>query len=228
MSHLREARILELALDPKFAKAIEDNQGYLAGGCVRSVFCSESINDFDMFFPSQSEFDRCVESMNGDDSPSFSVTDTAWTHITEKGDRYQLICASFGQPEEVIKRFDYTMCMGAYDPRKRDFILDPLFLKHCSQRRLIFNVNSEFPICSLWRAVKFIKRGWKLPGTEAIKLSLKINNIQLTNLSVLKRQLMGIDTIFLKELTDDLAAKGETKYDFLEAIDMISAFVDNE
>lgn len=59
-------------------------------------------------------------------------------------------------------------------------------------------------------------------------LKVNVNNIQLTDLGVLKRQLMGIDTIFLKELTDDLAAKGETKYDFLEAIDMISAFVDNE
>ena len=224
--HNRESKILERVISPKFLKAVTSVGGFLAGGAIRAVFTSEPIKDFDFFFPSQEAFDECIEALSKDESPTFTTTKTAWTHVDDDGDCYQLICASFGTPESVIKRFDFTCCMAAWNPKTQEFLLDPLFLKHSSQRRLIFNTATEFPICSLWRAFKFVKRGWKLPGTEAIKISLRVHSLNIADRQELKRQLMGIDTLFLKDLTDALTEKGEVRYDFLEAIDLIANFVD--
>ena len=225
----RESNILHRAINPHLLKAVADVDGFLAGGAVRSVFTSEPIKDFDFFFPSRTAFDTCLEELRiNDKSPTFSTTDTAWTHVDDDGDCYQFICASFGTPESVIRRFDFTCCMGAWNPKSEEFLLDPLFLKHCSQRRLIFNVATEYPICSLWRAFKFVKRGWKLPATEAIKMALRIHDLNISDRAELKRQLLGIDTLFLKELTDALAEGGELKYDFLEAIKMVGDLADQK
>jgi hypothetical protein len=38
---------------------------------------------------------------------------------------------------------------------------------------------------------------------------------------------MGVDTMFLKELTDALDKNGDTAYDFGEAIEMLNGFFDN-
>jgi len=211
----------------KWLTAMRNSNGFVAGGAVRAVFASERINDFDIFFRSQKDFDKFVESLNGEDSPTFSTTGTAWTHCdTDDKMRYQLICAEFGSPEEIIAKFDFTCCMAAWDGK--EFCFGEYFLKHASQRRLVFNPSAGFPICSLWRAVKFIKRGWNLPAIEAIKLSLKINHIDIKDRSELKRQLLGIDTLFLKELTDSLGAQSSAPYDFAEAIEFIAGFEEKE
>lgn len=236
MSHKRESEILHRTLGPKFEAAVIEANGFIAGGAVRSVFSSDRIVDLDIFFENQASFDLCVKTLQGNEhSPSFSITESAWTHIgvTEGDDethrmRYQLICAEFGTPQEILAKFDFTMCKAAWDVATGHFVFDELFLKHVAQKRLCFNPHAIYPICSLWRAAKFIKRGWRLPGIEAIKLALAIHNIKIDDRKDLKDQLMGIDTIFLAELTDGLKTNPEAKYDFGEAIEYVMGFMDDE
>lgn len=227
-NHIRESNILKRIISTKWLDAIRRSNGFIAGGAVRSVFCSEPINDFDIFFRSKHDFDSCVALLaESEDSPTFTTTDTAWTHIDQDKDQYQLICAAYAEPEEMVRNFDFSCCMGAWT-LETDFVLDDNFLKHCSQRRLVFNTNAGFPICSLWRAQKFIQRGWKLPGIEAIKLGLAIHHLHLNDRRELKRQLMGIDTLFLKDLTDALDKSKEVAYDFDDAIAFIETFREEE
>jgi hypothetical protein len=74
----------------------------------------------------------------------------------------------FSYPKDVIDRFDFTVCMGAYVPAwRKDFIFGKDFLVDLSQRVLRYNPG-EYPIASLWRAKKFLKRDFKLPAVELI------------------------------------------------------------
>jgi hypothetical protein len=237
MNNKREAEILRKLMGPRFESAVGAHKGFIAGGAVRSVFSSDHVADLDIFFHTREDFDACIAALgDGEEySPTFTFTDSAATHIStgnEAGDiprmRYQLISAEFGLPGTIIQKFDFTMCMGAWRPETGEFILDDLFLKHVAQKRLCYNANGVYPICSLWRAAKFIKRGWRLPGIEAIKLALAINNIGIKDYGELKKQLMGIDTIFLAELTESLAHKAEARYDFGEAVEFIAGFMDEE
>lgn len=227
-THYRENNLIKQRISKTFLDTALEHNAFVAGGPIRSLFTSEASKDIDIFFATKQDFTVCCESWSGkQDSPTFTTTDTAWTH-NDGETTYQLICCLFGTPEEVIKAFDFTCCMGAWIPKTNEFELDPLFLKHCSQRRLVFNPNAKFPICSLWRAVKFIRRGWRLPAVESIKLSLAIHHLQIQDRTELKRQLLGIDTLFLKEMTDALEVNGNLPYDYMEAVDFIMDFMEKQ
>lgn len=235
MKHEREAQIIERLMGEKFRQAAIKHDAFVAGGAVRSVFTSDHINDLDIFFPSQDAVTAFMETLDENESPTFSKTDSALTHMADgsiasvtKGMRYQLIVAEFGNPQEVIDKFDFTCCMGAFVPKDRTFVLGDHFLKHSSQRRLCFNASAGFPICSLWRAAKFVKRGWKFPAIEVIKLALSINHLDLKTHGELKRQLMGIDTMLLKELTDTLEADKMAQYDYEAAIEMLAEYLSDD
>ena len=77
--------------------------------------------------------------------------------------------------------------------------------------------------------MKYTKKGYKLPAVEAIKLALRIHNVKMDTHEDFKKQLMGIDTVFLSALVDNLGEiTPDAKYDFGEAIEMILAFVDEK
>jgi len=118
--------------------------------------------------------------------------------------------------KSIIEQFDFTVCMGAYDFNAQEFLLDENFLKHLAQRKLVYNINSQYPFASLYRAIKYIKKGFKISGIEMLKIGLKCNSIQINNFKELRKQLMGIDTLFLKELTDKLNGEemASKAYDF--------------
>jgi len=223
--YMREQAILQRLMGSTFYNAMVAHDGFVAGGAVRSVFTSQPINDFDIFFSTLKDAQSCFESFcEGEESPTFMETDACWSHKGDgkcenvpEGMRFQLIKASVGQPEEIINRFDFTMCMAAWVPTV-GFVLHDKFLLHCSQKLLCFNTKAEYPICSMWRALKFIGRKWKMPAIDAIKLALRIHDISIRNHGELKKQLMGIDTLFLKEFTDAIANGSQASYDYDQAI----------
>ena len=216
----RESTILNNILEkhPISVTALKNN-AYVAGGAIRSLFTSSPINDYDLFFEKESDFNNTLKGLT---DFKFLSTDTAMTHNDSKTKQiFQLICATYADPENMLDTFDFTICMAAWK-QTGEFIFNDRFLQHCSQKRLCFNTNAKFPICSLWRALKYIKRGYKLPAIDLIKIALCINNVDLKNRKELKRQLMGIDTMFLKKLTDALDKDGELSYDFGEALEMLN------
>ena len=104
--------------------------------------------------------------------------------------------------------------MGAYSFKHKEFYLDKFFLTDNIEKRLRFNPGTEYPICSLYRTIKYQKRRYMLSGIEMIKIALAINNLQMKTYKDLKQQLMGIDTQFLSPLTSKLLDDENQKYDF--------------
>jgi hypothetical protein len=202
------------------------HNAYLSGGAVRSIFTGDRIADLDISFRTKAEFDACTYELAEETDAQFTKTDAAWTHKPDKGPMIQLICALFGQPEDILAQYDFTVCMGAWIPGSQTFVLADMFLKHCAQRRLCYNANGYYPISTLWRTMKFVNRGYKLPGVEAIKLALAIHHLDLSTHAKLKQQLMGIDTLFLKEFTDALTEHADVAYDFGEAVTWLERYVD--
>lgn len=115
--------------------------------------------------------------------------------------------------------------MGAYDFASDEFILHDRFLLDLSKRILCFNETAQYPLCSLFRLRKFSKRGFSISGSEIIKLGLAVNNVKIANYGELREQLLGIDTLFLKDLTDTMLSKKETEYDFNKFLCEIDAHI---
>ena len=127
----------------------------------------------------------------------------------------------------VFDHYDFTICMGGYSFQDSEFFFHTDFFKHLAQRRLVFNHKTDFPICSFIRSQKYQQRGFFLSGVEALKLALSIQALKIMTYKELRRQMMGIDTAFLKDLTDRFLQPllAEKAYDLETGLHMIDEYM---
>lgn len=207
----------------------------IAGGAITSIFTDNKINDYDIYFHRQidyfklsgifkqkTNFKKIIETVNADTYKDKDYENNITIQLI-KLDRMFIENIT-----ELINEFDFTICMGAYSFVNNEFILDENFIKHNSQRRLVYNINCKFPICALYRLKKYLKREYKVSGAEIIKLALSIHKLQIDNYHDLKEQLLGIDTFLLKELTDKLESDeyADKIYDYDEFIHFIDSYLE--
>lgn len=207
---------------------------FVAGGACTSVFSNKRINDIDIYFRTEkdlkdmmsghmSQIDSCqmfIYSMVGE-------TDNAITY-KRADSTVQLIRKYFLPPEELIEKFDFTICQCAFDVLKDEFVMGKDFLYDMSKRSLRFTGKTEYPIASLYRMKKFMKRDYNPSALDIISIALSINKLEITTFVDLKKQLDGIDTIMLKDLTDALLDKGDTEYNITEALAFMDAKLDEK
>lgn len=198
---------------------IEQN-AFIAGGALTSVLTNKNINDFDIYFRTEKECEKTIDYFNHNcNFICIIATDNAVTFKRSNGTVIQLIQAPHLINEciyDTISSFDFTINMAAYDLMSDMIITDNNFYKDNMARRLVFNEDTNYPIVSLHRAIKYIYRGYNLSGYEQVKIALAINNLKMTDYTDLKYQLQGIDTSIFKPITDKLMEQPETKYNYEE------------
>jgi len=111
----------------------------------------------------------------------------------------QIIVRFSGEPEEIIKNFDYAHTLNYYDISKRDLVLDTKALTSILTKKLMY-VGSRFPLCSLFRMRKFMLRGYEINAGQILKMSLQLNELNLKDVKVLKDQLIGVDSLYMEFL----------------------------
>lgn len=203
---------------------------FLCGGALTSLFSNSKINDLDFYFTSTEQYARFqleigslgyYKKFNTDNADTYSRDGCANLQLIKKED-----CID-NDITNILQKFDFTICMAGYNFQTNDIIIHKDFLYHLAQRKLVFNINASYPIASLYRTQKYIKRGYSLSGTEMVKISLKINSLDLKDYKTLKEQLLGIDTLIFKDLYIALEKKANNVYTFVEAIDMIQSYLDS-
>ena len=65
-------------------------------------------------------------------------------------------------------------------------------------------VGSMFPVCSIFRIRKFIKRGWVITAGEIFKICYDISKLNFEDSNVMKEQLTGVDVAYFLEVIDKL------------------------
>lgn len=116
-------------------------------------------------------------------------------------DKIQLITRFYGTPEEVHKSFDFVHCTCYYLPSKRELVLPDEALQSYIFKELKY-VGSLYPIASILRTRKFIKRGWKINAGQYLKMMFQLENFNLTDVSVLEDQLNGVDLLYMRGIVD--------------------------
>ena len=228
MYNKQEYILLKKLKSDELYEKLQECHAVIAGGAVRAVFANEYISDYDIYFKSSEDMTSFLKKMAETDFTKSYSTDLAKS-FTKEDTKIQviimpdLICQD---PKDIINQFDYSVCMGAYDIDNKQFILQDGFIEHIARRELYFNVNAKYPLASLFRLRKYLKKGYTISGTEIIKLGLSINNLKMTNYMELKKQLEGIDTLFLAELTNKLMTPeyAEREYDFNAFVSMIDEY----
>lgn len=121
-------------------------------------------------------------------------------------DKIQIITRFFGSPEEIHKNFDFIHCHCYYDFKEKDLVLPQKALLSILTKRLRY-YGSKYPVCSIFRLRKFIKRGWKINAGEIFKMCFQVSELDLTDVKVLEEQLIGVDTQYFVWFVNELKNK---------------------
>jgi hypothetical protein len=215
---LKKAGIYEL---------LDETGAIVAGGAIRAIFANEYISDIDVFFNAGSDINAFSAKIL--ELGYKSVFESPAAHTFSNGVfTVQAIKVIYGNASEIINQFDYTVCMGAYDCRTNEFVLHDYFIEHIARRELYYNIDAKFPLSSIFRLKKYLKKGYTIPGTELIKLCLSMNKLEIKTYTDLKNQLMGIDTNFLSGLVSKLMEPeySSTPYNFADFMTMVTEYMD--
>jgi hypothetical protein len=114
-------------------------------------------------------------------------------------DNIQLCIRFCGSPEEIHKNFDFVHCCNYYTHATGELVLKKEALEALLTKELRY-VGSLYPICSLIRVRKFLKRGWSCNAGQFIKMIYQVNALNLSDIKVLEDQLTGVDAAYFAQL----------------------------
>lgn len=204
----------------------------VTGGCIASMLIREKVNDYDIYFRTNELSERVFEYYKGkttlheknmpyrpedieddcieDDENIKKYEPVFFTKnaITLTG-KMQIVMRFYGEPDEIHDNFDFIHCMNYWDSKDGKTILRKDALEALLTRELTY-VGSLFPLCSIIRTRKFIQRGWTVNAGQYVKMAMQLNELDLTDIEVLKEQLIGVDALYFFDLLSTIQEGGKT------------------
>jgi len=153
----------------------------------------------------------------GDKYRPIFITDNA---ITLSG-RIQLVIRFFGTPEEIHKNFDYVHCTNYWTSKDKKLTLNQDALQSILTKELKY-VGSKYPLCSVVRLRKFVRKGWIINAGQILKICMQISKLDLENIAVLEEQLTGVDTAYFHDMINRLKKKQENDGRLIETAYVVS------
>lgn len=170
---------------------------WVAGGCVRDYFSIGYLgSDIDLYFQSDEDYKKCTDYLLNATKTTIKTTDENNVVTIEKKSKpkaiklfendnvlkikyknkeYDLVKKVFPSPSECIKAFDFTVSCGAVDIHNCYF--HDTFFIDLAKRQLMIN-ELPFPLSTMWRMQKYIKKGFTICSGEMLKLSKAIGALQ--------------------------------------------------
>ena len=114
-------------------------------------------------------------------------------------DKIQIVIRFYGSPEEIHKNFDFVHCTNYWLSSNDRLYTNKDALESLISKQLYY-VGSKYPLCSIFRTRKFLKRGWHINAGQYLKMAMQLNELDLKDVNVLEDQLVGVDTLYFLEL----------------------------
>ena len=171
---------------------------YVAGGFIRTYFAGEKTNDMDLFFTHKQAIEKlCAHLKNTCAMENEYITDRAISVKIKNREghfqKIQLIQYCFGDPIDVMEKFDFTICKAAYNFSNETCIYHPDFFKDLAGRILKFTGSPE-PLSSLGRAFKYVSKGYHICDENIISIADAISKKGIfENEELLARAIEGMD-----------------------------------
>lgn len=125
-------------------------------------------------------------------------------------DQIQIIIRFYGPPAEIHANYDFVHCTNYWTSKEETLVLQPAALEALLTKELRY-VGSKYPLCSIIRTRKFIRRGWQINAGQYLKMALQLNELDLLDIPTLQDQLIGVDSAHFIALLDTIAAKDDGK-----------------
>lgn len=124
--------------------------------------------------------------------------------------KIQIVIRFYGDPDNIHQHYDYVHCTNYWTSKDRKVTLKQTALEALMAKELVY-VGSKYPICSMIRTRKFIKRGFTVNAGQYLKMAFQISKLNLEDLDVLEDQLVGVDAAYFGQLIDGLKSHAEKK-----------------
>lgn len=106
--------------------------------------------------------------------------------------KIQLVFRFYGQPADIHEYYDYEHCKCYYMPSTKGLVI-PASSRASIQSMELKYTGSLYPLASIIRSRKFIRRGWAINAGQYVKMALQLQEHDLTNHMTLEDQLGGVD-----------------------------------
>lgn len=122
-------------------------------------------------------------------------------------DSVQLVIRFYGDAEEIYKNYDFAHVQQHYD-LESDKLYGNLDAMNSLASKTLRYTGSLYPICSIFRAKKFIERGWKINAGQMLKMAFQCSKIDWHDRQMVREQLTGVDAAYFHQLINKLEESG--------------------
>lgn len=162
----------------------------------------EEVGDF---------LERPEEEDESSDKPQFRPIFISPNAIT-LSNKIQIVLRFYGSIDEIHLHYDYAHCTNYWLSSDEKIYLKEAALKALLEKQLIY-VGSLYPIASLIRTRKFIKRGYHINAGQYLKMAMQISKLDLTDPVVLEDQLVGVDVTYFTMLINAIKSQDKERVD---------------
>ncbi len=127
--------------------------------------------------------------------------------------KIQIVLRFYGSPEEIHSNYDFVHTTNYWTSKDKQLYLNKEALESLLSKHLIYK-GSKYPLCSIIRTRKFIKRGWHINAGQYVKMALQLNEMDLFNIDTLRDQLVGVDALYFMKVIDKIKEKQNNDLDF--------------
>lgn len=116
-------------------------------------------------------------------------------------DKVQLVIRFYGNPEEIHKNYDFVHCCNYWTSSNNELVLNPSALESLLCKHIWYQ-GSLYPLASIIRTRKFIKKGWYINAGQYLKMCFQLSELDLSDINVLEDQLTGVDAAYFHQVID--------------------------
>ncbi len=142
------------------------------------------------------------------------------TNAITLSDKVQLVTRFFGEPDEIHKNYDFAHVTNYWTSWENKLVLRPEALEALLAKELRY-VGSKYPLCSIIRTRKFIRRGWSVNAGQYLKMVMQLQELDLNDIGVLEEQLTGVDVAYFFEVISALRARDDKRVDNAYLVELI-------
>ena len=142
------------------------------------------------------------------------------TNAITLSNKVQIVLRFYGEPDEIHENYDFVHCTNYWTASDDNLVLRPDALEALLARELRY-VGSKYPVCSIMRLRKFIKRNWTINAGQILKMVMQAAALDLTDPKVLEDQLTGVDSAYFTQLISALREKDPEKVNVSYLVEII-------
>lgn len=136
----------------------------------------------------------------------------------------QIVLRFWGTAEQIHKTFDFVHATN-YFTFSEGLVKNLKAFESILTKELKYQ-GSYYPVTSIIRAKKFIKRGFNIGAGELLKIMFQIGQLDLTDPDVLEEQLIGVDVAYFDLIITALRNKMESDKDFKISTEYFNTLID--